>query len=643
MLDHDLAEAERFENVIRRAVQRILLDPDPGRFLQWACAQLPDLLGMNETGLDELEQKRLANLLAMAIWNVIPQPDAAFEVCPIKLDAPCPCGSGRRHRDCCGAGEDELPRLSSDLIWTILLDLLPETRIREALAVQAVPRPLFAQVAERWLEQGHPRRAIALLEPLFAAELAALDAAFEPAIDVLCDAYERLEHWRKRQTFLERLCSEGSHALRAAGWQRRCTMAIDEADFAAAEAAFIAALRSDPDNPSTAVLEITLLVARHQRWRARERARFWAHRLRRIGREHPMVMDFLTRAMHDPQEALVESHADVLDPLLLDLQDWLSLIQSRPLPDYRLDRLGVTAASRLPGQLGLFDDAQSGRADASMATHVVSPVQLRAPAALRLLESSWHGVFPLEKPAATQLVPMTALDPWDSGDWIEQLIEHPALADSLEVLDDLATALYLHPATALPWIGHLLLRPLLERAWSILERSLPLESPHQLPWSAPRNRPALRLLFRRYLRQAEDGESEAAVKTLETLLRLNPQDHHGVRAELMNHYLRDGEDELALALARRFPNDALADLAYGEVLALYRLGRRDRARLVLSTAVHRLPRIPHYLTRKRVKRPRLGAGGSPGVDDQAWRYREAMRDVWEAEPGVLAWLRRLTA
>jgi hypothetical protein len=112
----------------------------------------------------------------------------------------------------------------------------------------------------------------------------------------------------------------------------------------------------------------------------------------------------------------------------------------------------------------------------------------------------------------------------------------------------------------------------------------------------------------------------------------------------MNHYLRRGEDAAALALARRFPDDLLADLAYGEVLALYRLGEQDRARAALRTAVGRLPRIPRYLTRKRIKRPRLSPlGVTPGGEDQAWMYREAMRDVWEAEPGILRWMKRVTA
>jgi len=654
MLDQDTADAERFENIIQRSVQQILLAPDPALFLDWARSHLPDLLGLSETQLDEVEQRRLATLLGTAVWNATPQPTQDFQTCPMPPHPPgdpCSCGSGSRYRDCCGTIED-IPELSSDLVWEMLLDELSDQDIQDALDSDAVPKPLLAHIADRWLEQDRPRRAVALLEPLFAGSLADLDAEFEPSVDILCDAYDRLNHWRKKQAFLERVCTEGSRPLQASAWQRRCTMSIDEGDFLEAAAAFTAALRSDPNNPGTAILEITLLAAQHRDWVASERARFWMHRFRQIGFEHSGILGFLSRAIEDPQEALVESHSDALDPLILDLQDWVTLIEDRPLPGYRLDRLDVQGPAWPPGQLALFDD-QDGivgsdgidQGSPGAANRASRPVQLRAPASLRQLETAWHRVFPAEKPRSTQLVPDEDASLWDNQDWLDHLLAHPSLADSLEVLDDLATAIYLHPASALPWISHLLLRPILERAWSILERVLPPESPHQIPWSATRNRPALRLLFRLYLCRLDEGEPKGAARTLETLLRLNPKDNHGVRAELMNHYLREGEDELALALARRFPNDALADMAYGEVLALYRLGRQDRARLVLTTAVHRLPRIPQYLTRKRIKRPRLtaSAGSTPGGDDQAWMYRQAMRDVWEAEPGILAWLRRLTA
>jgi hypothetical protein len=232
-------------------------------------------------------------------------------------------------------------------------------------------------------------------------------------------------------------------------------------------------------------------------------------------------------------------------------------------------------------------------------------------------------------------------DIWLVADWADYLLAHPEAADSLDVLDDLASAFYVHPESALPWIAHALLRPLLERAWGIVQGAVPADGSHRIPWSREANRPALRLLFRRYLCQLDEGEPAAAARTLETLLRLNPQDNHGARAELMNYYLRTGEDEKALALAGLFPDDVLVDLAYGEVLALYRLGEQERARTALRTAVRRLPRIPAYLTRKRIKQPRPSVLGiDPGGEDQAWLYREAMRDVWEAEPGILRWMKR---
>ncbi len=653
MLDHDMADTERFEEVIQRSVRQILLVPDPDSFLDWARAHLPEMLGLSGAQFGEVERRRLANLLGTAIWNATPQPSCAFQtrlMTPRPPEEPCSCGSGSRYGDCCGAFED-LPELSSDLVWEILLDELPEHGLRDALALHAVPEPLLARIADRWLSQDRPKRAAALLEPLFAGSLEELDGEFEPSIDILCDAYDRLDHRRKKEAFLDRICNEGSRPLRAAAWQRRCTMAIDEGDFPAAASAFTAALRSDPDNPGTAILEITLLAAQHKDWIARERARFWLLRFRQVGFAHPGVLEFLTHAVEDPQEALVDSHSDALDPVLLDLHDWITLIQSRPLPVYRVEPSSAHAPGWLPGQLALFDDLDAPLPDGAAENAILGqsqdapgPAQLRAPAGVRQLEAGWKAVFPAAKPDSTQLVPKEEVDLWSTPDWLDHLLANPALADSLDVLDDLATALYLHPESTLPWISHLLLRPLLERARAILDRTLPEDAPNHIPWSAPPNRPALRLLFRQYLCQIDEDEPHGAARTLERLLRLNPRDNHGVRAELMNHYLRDGQDELALALARRFPNDGLADLAYGEVLALYRLGRQDRARLVLTTAVRRLPRIPHYLTRKRIKRPRLAPAGTlPGVDDQAWMYREAMRDVWEAEPGILAWLRRLTA
>ena len=643
MFHHETADTERFEQVILLAVRQIIQDPDPVRFLAWSKNEVPRILGLYDYGLEDVEIRRLTNMLATAIWNATPQPDLGYRTQPLKppfAHAPCPCGSGERYDACCG-DLDDVPELSAELIWELLLDELPERALKDALEADAVPRPLLARVADRWLEQDRPGRAVALLEPVFAGPLEALDGAYEPAFDVLCDAYDRLDHWRKKQAFLERLCTLGSRALQSAAWQRISTIHIDEGDFEQARDAFAAALRSDPDNPSNALLEITLLAAQHQDDLASARARFWLHRLRKIGAQEQGFLDFLAQAVKNPQQALVDSHADALDPLLVDLQDWITTAADRPLPNYSVIPLKPPQRDAPARALASVGDAGSTRRALMLR---VNPAELRAPARVRRLESVWRALFPGGKPSATDLALGDAGQVWLSVEWIEYLLETPEAADSLDILDDLSTALYEHPESTLPWISHALLRPLVDRAWGILNQAAPAAAACHCPWTREANRPALRLLFRRYLCQIDEGQTQAAAVTLETLLRLNPQDHHGVRAELMNHYLRGGEDARALTLARRFPDDLLADLAYGEVLALYRLGEQERARAVLRTAVDRLPRIPRYLTRKRIKRPRPSPlGMTPGGEDQAWMYREAMRDVWEAEPGILRWMKRVTA
>ena len=646
MFHHEAADTDRFEQAILDALRQILTSPDATAFLAWAKGRIPRILDLDSLGLDSLEQGRLAHLLGTAVWNATPLPDNDYRprpLAPPAAAASCPCGSGASYGECCGA-IDGLPSLSPELMWELLLDELNDQAIQAAVDSGAVPAPLLAKVALRWLEeQDRPGRAVALLEPLFAGALAELDGDMEPAFDILCDAYDRLDHWRKKHAFLARVCEEGSRPLKAAAWQRRSTIHIDEGDFERAEQAFSEALRSDPGNPSTALLEITLLAAQHKDTAARERARFWLAQLKRAGFEQESFLDFLARAVQDPQEALIDSQADALDPILVDLHDWLGVACARSLPEYRLHPLKPPPMASGGTQLNLFADIESECLRRAPPVRG-QPVELQAPGRVRKTEAAWHTLFPARKPFSTLLTLGDDDSVWRKTEWSDYLLGHPEAADSLDVLDDLATALYEHPESALPWIAHALVRPLLDRAWAILQQALPAGEPNYIPWAQERNRPALRLLFRRYLRQMDEAEPLGAAETLELLLRLNPSDNHGIRAELMNHYLRTGEDQKALALARRFPDDVLADLAYGEVLALYRLGEQEGARAALRTAARRLPRIPPYLVRKRIKRPRMSpVGFTPGGEDQAWMYREAMRDVWEAEPGLLKWVKRITA
>ena len=56
-------------------------------------------------------------------------------------------------------------------------------------------------------------------------------------------------------------------------------------------------------------------------------------------------------------------------------------------------------------------------------------------------------------------------------------------------------------------------------------------------------------------------------------------------------------------------------------------------------ALEDLPKVPRYLSAKRIRKPKLDPHGVLiGGNDQAWLYREEMRDVWKSTPGALEWL-----
>jgi hypothetical protein len=85
----------------------------------------------------------------------------------------------------------------------------------------------------------------------------------------------------------------------------------------------------------------------------------------------------------------------------------------------------------------------------------------------------------------------------------------------------------------------------------------------------------------------------------------------------------------------------MVEVAYGRVLALYRLGRSADAQEALESARKISPKVADYLVRMRVRKPKLGGGYvSYGGDDEAWYYREEMRGTWAAVPGLLAWLKQ---
>ena len=100
------------------------------------------------------------------------------------------------------------------------------------------------------------------------------------------------------------------------------------------------------------------------------------------------------------------------------LHEWLQTVSKRPVPEY-------LAA---PFEKGHFT--------------------LTAPNCLAKVERQWHRFFPLQKPFYVQDQPFDDHDVWGYAcetHWCGFLREHPESFDSLDILDDIATALARHP------------------------------------------------------------------------------------------------------------------------------------------------------------------------------------------------------
>jgi hypothetical protein len=381
--------------------------------------------------------------------------------------------------------------------------------------------------------------------------------------------------------------------------------------------AFHQAQHDHPLAEALPALEVELLVAERRLEEAQHRAIFWAASLRRAGTAPTDPrLEFLHRVAADPVATLGDAATGV-GGVGRPLREWLQSVSERLVPAY-----GVA-----PFENGHFT--------------------LTPPAFLTRLERQWHRVFPLQKPFALQDQPFDEHEVWGEpceSRWCDFLREHPESFDSLDILDDLATALARHPGAHAPGdaaaLDDLLLGPVLVRHETILARACPMGAAVELPWVIEANRPALRGLVRAFHWRIARNERALAVNTAERLMELNRDDPHGLRFILVNEYLRNGCDSKALTLAQRYPHDLAPETRFGAVLALVRLRRLAEAERALLTARADLPKTTDYLLPARVRRPPAGQGTiEAGGDDQAWFYRDEMRAVWQQTPGALEWLR----
>ena len=606
-----------FERLIPDSVGIAMHAVDCIQFLAWVQRALPEYATPDSPVITDPSLARtLAFAWARAVWNGLPldatgrKPVAMLD--PTGDDA-CPCGSNQKFVDCC-RHMPRIPPLTASVLWPYVLANTQPAERDTLLAGNRVPRTSLIEFAAYMLDQDRRGEVINALEPRLATPERYHDEETAILLDLLCEAYGMSEKGARRKLKLLHMTTEKAprSPLRSEAWQRLATIYMDRRESERAWRAFHHAQQDHPHAEALSVLEVELLVAERRIEEAKHRATFWAAALRRGGTPAgDPRLEFLHRVAADPITTLGEAAINI-DGAGRQLREWLQNVASRATPLYEL----------APSE---------------------SDFVLTPPSMVAATEREWHEVFPLEKPFSVQDQPFDAHEVWDvdtESGWCGFLRSHPECFDSLDILDDLATAIARHPQAEAPGLDDLLLGPVLARNEAIIAHTCPNNAKTAVPWVIAENRPALRGLVRAFQWRLAREERDSAVTTAERLMELNRDDHHGLRFMLINEYLRGGNDAKALALAERYPHDLAPETRFGAVLALVRMQRMQDAERALHTARSDLPKTAQYLLPARIRRPKLQQGTiEVGGDDQAWFYRDEMRSVWQQTPGALEWLR----
>lgn len=652
-------------------------------FLDWLSANLP-LYAMpgSQLAADQDMQRAMAVSLGLPLWNAMPLPRRGFRPEPVPepgRNEPCPCRSGRKFKHCC-ARAPALGPFTTDLLWPFVLGALSGPARDAALRSGHLPREAVLHCAADEVETGHPDSAIELLEPMFAEPFQHEDDIAGHALDLLCNAYDARGNARRRKrALLDRVAAGASRSpLRSAAHQRLACILMDRGEVKVAWAAFRKAQQDDPGNPVLGMLEVQLLMGEGRNDEARQRAGFFLRQLRRAGGDlEPRILEFYERVAADPTRAMSDVAFDMTQGVGRRLAEWLDEVRSRPLPVYTVSsdgddssQNGAEALAARLRQMGVaeaeikrtVDELQRQMADLERPAPDSSPdeeappppqerpmLALVAPERIAAIEIRWHCVFPLGKPFSVHPLPWGEENPWQPASesrWMKLLESHPDAYDSIDVLDDLATATMLHPQRDQPAVVDRLGRPLLERAVAILERAIldarPTVPQAVLPWVLATNRPALRALYRLHELEVHARLDVKATRLAERLLALNPDDNHGLRCWLSGAYLKSGDAEACVRLVEAYPDDPSPELRFNLALALYRLGRAQGATRAFQAAHRASPRVTRFVIQKRISKPALSEHGiSLDGDDRGWFYREDMRSTWAATPGALDWAEKL--
>ncbi len=537
----------------------------------------------------------LATQLALGIWNATPLPQRGLRPHPrisAERNQPCPCGSGRKYKQCCAAMALPPFPVEEALLLAAVLEDCPLAQLR-AMPLHSLRPQLLEEVAGMWNEEDRPLRAADLLTAAL-EQHPELDSRHAGMASLLLHLQLTLNRPKEKAALKARLLASPDRVVQANGWQQEAVEASDRGDWQQAWQAFTNAQRLDPKDLALSHLEILLLLSQGRQPEAEARVEFWRRQLLRDGSEHALGLIPLLEAMvHEGLggDALMA----VASPVMQELKQLLE--QSRPECQY---------------QLGHGPDQQRD----------LQPNRRLYRAERQALDGEYW------------------LDDASLQEWLDLFKECPLALQSFDVL--LVLEDHLHAlGNSQPGLAGVR-RALLgcgERLRLCVLQALHAEDA-VFPSLLEGNRAMLQLAAAGMARLAV-SEMPLALEIGRWLLRADPRDGVGAREVLLHCLIRAGEMAEAIALGERYPGD-FAFTSYGFALALFADGQHERALAALLDATRHFPKVWQALISDDPREPQWSPYTQVGSAEEGWIYRAHYLDDWQGS-GALDWaMQRLT-
>ncbi|NIC38821.1 hypothetical protein HBJ58_19340 [Halomonas desiderata] len=607
---------ETVNHFVKASVWHILRHQSAERFLQ-AVPEIASITKMT----DWFDASMPYWDIGRSIWNVTPLPAHGFRPQPIpepQRNAPCPCGSGKKYKRCCRQLSAAHTMSLTEEMPVIHMAVSMFTQQQCQAAARSAPPKVRLAVAQRELDDNHPGKARNQLLALL--RKGGLESDLQQhAVGLLSETYEQLGHHIAGQKAFHQLLPslEPPAASEALCWLSAEAVKDGNPDQAMLHVLQAEAL--DPGSLGVALHKILSLRALGADAEAQRAAQEWLPLARELGNDEAIAF-FEAQArlatMEPPDyddPLLTEPAAD--EPAPGDDKDTRLLFGA---PDEQLEattRLLIRALNQPLFPVHFEPGPPDPDSEADSQVLILPPE--------------------VEKAEGVLYRNPDDLDPLDA----ELIRQYPALLQSAAFIERLGAYAGRSTSNAQQAFDQALARQrerLIEHTLSALP-----PQPACLPWGWIEHRPVLRMMQDQAMAKlaASEPDKGAAIALLWKVLALCPTDNLGVRSPLINLLLREGHDHEALSIAEHYSDDHLAETYYGRVLALVRLGRLHEAEQALRSAYRALPKVLPYLVASKRKPPKLDPTGMTiGGADQAWYYREAMREVFAATPGMLAWM-----